>query len=90
MIIEIKGLPDGQAIKHINVDITFDESGPVVKSTVDTTSEPHSFKQPSQPASIAPTTSQESSVDNGAIPRPVIDTERERKEVPSEMTDMEF
>ena len=29
MIIEIKGLPEGQKIKHINVDITFDDNGEI-------------------------------------------------------------
>lgn len=38
MIIEIKDLPNGQLIKHINVDITFDENGTVLKT--ETKSEP--------------------------------------------------
>ena len=32
MIIEIKGLPDGHKIKHINVDITFADGSCVVKT----------------------------------------------------------
>ena len=33
MNISITGLPEGQKIKHINVDITFDEGGAISQST---------------------------------------------------------
>lgn len=67
MIIEIKNLPQGRKVKHINVDITFEEDG----VSVDTK-----------------TTNQ--------IEMPIVEspqkepTKREQKEVPPEMTDMEF
>lgn len=93
MIIEIKGLPNGQAIKHINVDITFDETGPVVRSTVDTSeNQKHSFTPKPQPQQTNPAqTAVDSSIDSSLIvERPNIEEQRERKEVPAEMTDLEF
>jgi hypothetical protein len=76
MIIEIKDLPQGRKVKHINVDITFEEDGVVVKTKTEPT-------------------------DSGSVDLPKFDMsentipvsepiEREHKEIPPEMTDMEF
>lgn len=85
MIIKIEGLPEGRTVKHINVDITFDETGPVVKSTVDTTAPTKLDARQDTPQ--APSTEP---VQNIAVDRPVVDEPRERKEIPPEMSDMEF
>ena len=79
MIIEIKGLPDGRTVKHINVDITFDETGPVVKQTVI----PHS-----QPAPTEPQTGNVN--DNSPVIAPDTHIERPAVEIPPEMRDLEF
>ena len=48
MIIEIKGLPEGQKIQHINVDVTFAPGGePIIRTR--TTPEPK--KAPTQSTS---------------------------------------
>jgi hypothetical protein len=48
MIIEIKGLPNGQKIKHINVDVTFTEtSDPIVISTTQTEKKQDDSNRPS-------------------------------------------
>lgn len=79
MIIEIKGLPTGQKIKHINVNITFDD---VVTAT---TSTDPVFKPP---VSIEQGNVQELST----IPVPPTNNidDRPKKDIPYEMTDMEF
>lgn len=72
MIIEIKDLPSGRKVKHISVDITFEEDGsPVVKTS--TAEEPK----------------EEIKFENVEPPK-VQDSQREQKEIPPEMSDMEF
>jgi hypothetical protein len=84
MIIEIKDLPHGRKVKHINVDITFEEDGEVqVQTKVEDI-------KISKPTKIAPAPVAESNDTDAVIERPVIPEEREKKEVPQEMTDMEF
>lgn len=81
MIIEIKGLPNGKSIKHINIDVTFDEGGNAkVEQTVDQ-DEPVILS--GNPISPSP----QSNADSPAVPNI---PEPEAKEIPKEMTDMEF
>ena len=63
MIIEIKNLPSGRKVKHINVDITFEEDNVSVVAKTDNKLE---------------------------VPVAESSPKREQKEVPPEMTDMEF
>ncbi len=84
MIIEIKGLPEGQKIKHINVDIEFDDSGEIESVNVNPLTE-GSYK----------TNAKEQSVTNlkpviQAPPATSQDTNREQKEIPNEMKNIEF
>lgn len=72
MIIEIKNLPEGRKVKHINVDITFEEDGAVVKTVTEEKS-----PQPNVKFDNVPTP-----------PQTVV--EREHKEIPPEMQDLEF
>lgn len=115
MIIEIKDLPEGRKVKHINVDITFEEDGVVVK-TDKTDKKPYSPTVTITPddiddACVDPETPilepfEESEIDFSSNQRPVVDKDflsvdefepkvpepiiREKKEIPPEMTDMEF
>ena len=75
MIIEIKDLPEGRKVKHINVDIKFEEDGSVVVK---------SKTEPSVEVEESPVV-----FDTAPVP-PVTNIERERKEVPPEMQDLEF
>ena len=79
MIIEIKGLPTGQKIKHINVDITFDDDGTATVRTDPVFKPPVSIEQGN-------------TQDLPAIPVPPTNNidDRPKKDIPSEMTDMEF
>ncbi len=83
MIIEIKGLPDGHKIKHINVDITFADGSCVVKTHAE---QRHDLK-------VEHVQNVEHNDDDHreviAAPSNDIDT-RPKKEIPPEMTDMEF
>ena len=88
MIIEIKNLPTDRKVKHITFDISFEDDGtPVVKTstpTVETTTKP-------TPASPSVQAAPQPQQNNQPTPTPVVDnTNREHKEVPPEMTDMEF
>lgn len=89
MIIEIKGLPEGQKIKHINVDVTFDDSGEVVVKTVmdPNVKKIEKLDLPPMPKPEPPRNMRRDHKEE----RPVIDIEkREVKDVPNEMKDMEF
>lgn len=94
MIIEIKGLPDGHKIKHINVDITFADGSCVVKTHAE---QRHDVKF--EHVSHAVQGQQDLHKDDVqrdvitapsiTAPNNDIDT-RPKKEIPPEMTDMEF
>lgn len=93
MIIEIKDLPHGRKVKHINVDITFEEDGGVVvnassdtQPSISTRNFPESPIDPKDPIDHQETQSESPS----DIERPVISEDRPKKEVPSEMLDLEF
>jgi hypothetical protein len=88
MIIEIKDLPHGRKVKHINVDITFEEDGTIstiVKDEVDTTASSE------KGASRAQSQETESDVkfESTETPTPNLE-DRPKKEIPPEMQDMEF
>lgn len=86
MIIKIEGLPNDRKIKHINVDISFEDGEPVVNASVDTISQP----QPIAPRGTAETeTTASEAPEAPEAPKPEI-IEREKKEIPPEMLDMEF
>ena len=92
MIIEIKGLPDGHKIKHINVDITFADGSCVVKTHAE---QRHDLKVEHVGRAVQdPQDQQDQHNDDDhreviAAPSNDIDT-RPKKEIPPEMTDMEF
>lgn len=79
MIIKVEGLPQGQKIKHINVDIQFEDDVAIVK----TKTEP----------SVKSVEDKDSNIE---FDRPVhpgasdSDETREQKDIPKEMTDVEF
>ena len=84
MIIKIEGLPDGQKIKHINVDISFEDDGSaVVKTKTDT----ETGIQIDKPKSVV-----ESDIDfePPKAPEHFHFDDRPQKEVPPEMQDLEF
>ena len=93
MIIEISGLPEGQKIKHINVDIKFEDDGSAtVNSTVDGKETDKSFNETpvnEEPLSVDTVQALGTGTDD-LITAPLIDEEREHKDIPPEMTDMEF
>ena len=89
MIIEIKGLPDGHKIKHINVDITFADGSCVVKTHAE---QRHGVKVEHVGHAVQGQQDQHNDDDHReviAAPSKDIDT-RPKKEIPPEMTDMEF
>lgn len=92
MIIEIKGLPDGHKIKHINVDITFADGSCVVKTHAE---QRHDVKVEHVGHAVRDQQDQQDQHNNDdhreviAAPGNDIDT-RPKKEIPPEMTDMEF
>jgi len=75
MIIKIEGL-NGRNIKHINVDITFEDNGDItINKKIDSES--------SKLADVEPTPE--------PIAKPdVNNTKRKKKEIPKEMKDQEF
>lgn len=89
MIIEIKGLPDGHKIKHINVDITFADGSCVVKTHAE---QRHDVKV----EHVGHTAQDQQDQHNDDDHREVIAAlrnaiyARPKKEIPPEMTDMEF
>jgi hypothetical protein len=92
MIIEIKGLPDGHKIKHINVDITFDDGSCVVK----THAEPSHAMDVDHVQNVAQRQEAVQDLHKDDVQREVIaapnnniDT-RPKKEIPPEMVDIEF
>ncbi len=89
MIIEIKGLPDGHKIKHINVDITFADGSCVVKTHAE---QRHDLKVEHVGRAVQDLQDQHNDDDHReviAAPSNDIGT-RPKKEIPPEMTDMEF
>lgn len=79
MIIEIRDLPKDRKVKHITFDITFEEGGTTVVQQV----QPPIQFNPEQKPSVDQVTQTE-------VERPVIPAERVHKDIPPEMTDMEF
>jgi hypothetical protein len=98
MIIEIKGLPDGHKIKHINVDITFADGSCVVKTHAEP-SHVQNVEHIVQNVSHAVQGQQDRHDDDDhreviaapsiTAPNNNIDT-RPKKEIPPEMVDIEF
>ena len=92
MIIEIKGLPDGHKIKHINVDITFADGSCVVKTHAE---QRHDVKVEHVGHAAQDQQDQQDQHNDDdhreviAAPSNDIDA-RPKKEIPPEMTDMEF
>jgi hypothetical protein len=87
MIIEIKGLPENQKIKHINVDITFDDSGsPIVKTPALELSDTFDVNEKITTNRVGTQSAQDT-----ATPRTQNDdVNRPKREIPSEMTNIEF
>ena len=79
MIIEIKGLPEGQIIKHISVDITFDEHGNVDEVHHTTTQKPIQFDGPLDALDAT-----------GIDFTPEEIETRKKVDIPAEMMDMEI
>ena len=108
MIIEIKGLPDGHKIKHINVDITFADGSCVVKTHAEPShaqNVEHIVQNVSHAVQghqdrredddhrevIAAPSITAPSITAPSITAPNNDIDsRPKKEIPPEMTDMEF
>jgi len=92
MLIKIEDFPNGKSIKHITIDISFDEDGtPQTKVNQDYEVSPipkHSPKvyQPSTAPYIAPDHSHPAIVD----PHIAIGTTTGTTAIPKEMTDLEF
>jgi hypothetical protein len=78
MIIKIEGLPEGHKIKHMNVDITFEENGDVtINKKVEKVPEPPKL------ADVEP--------DTEPVAKPEIEhDDRPEKEIPKEMKDEVF
>lgn len=81
MTIKIEGLPEGQTIKHINVDIQFEDGEPKIKTNLDETAELKSV-QAKKPENLHAETTP-----NGPNIRT---SERPQKEIPDEMQNLEF
>lgn len=81
MTIKIEGLPAGQTIKHINVDIQFEDGNTKIKTKLDET-EPVKTFQPKEPENL-----QAETTPSGPNFRNI---ERPQKEIPDEMKDLEF
>lgn len=79
MIIEIKNLPEGRKVKHINFDISFEEDGSAVVRTNSVQSYIHHSENNTINDEVAP-----------KVDVPKIHLQREHKEVPPEMKDLEF
>lgn len=100
MIIEIKGLPDGHKIKHINVDITFADGSCVVKTRAEPSQDMRVQRVEHAVQDRQDRQGQREDDDHREViaapptapptaPNNDIDT-RPKKEIPPEMTDMEF
>lgn len=107
MIIEIKNLPEGRKLKHINVDVSFEEDGIAGNAgntgtasfvqqvtTGDfwegekTVNYPKKEAVEDAPKDTTKEDTQES--DSLEIAKPVIKERTVKKDIPAEMTDMEF
>lgn len=89
MIIEIKGLPDGHKIKHINVDVTFADGSCLVK----TRAEPSHVMDVAHVSQAVQTVQDQhdDDVPSASIAAPNNDIgTRPKKEIPPEMVDTEF
>lgn len=90
MIIEIKDLPQDRKVKHITFDITFEEDGsPIVKSTPTV---PYIVPaMPQSPYVVTSDTTANVPVTNLTAPTtPEGPNARAPKDIPPEMTNMEF
>ena len=88
MKIEITGLPEGQKIQHINVDITFEEDGTPIVETKQEMQEKSLIRKNTEAKKND--VSENQHVPGAPVPPIINNDNREQKEVPSEMTDMEF
>ena len=90
MKITIEGLPEGQKIKHINVDISFDEDGnprtvtrvKPQRESVDNEEMKAHVEAQVPPVNVQPPMTQ--------VAQPSVDGPREAKEIPPEMQDISF
>ncbi len=87
MIIEIRGLPEGQKIKKLTVDVDFDEEGNAstvtrVKPQRDNEAMKAHVEAQVPPVNVQPPMTQ--------VPQPSVDGPRAAKEIPPEMQDLEF
>lgn len=98
MIIEIKDLPEGQVVKHISVDISFE--GSEVNQRVNITGDSNNSETLSEPKKEVPeieeplsAKSAQSSINDSVadvqIPE-ISQTERKPKPIPTEMTELEL
>jgi hypothetical protein len=78
MLIKIEGLPEGQKIEHINVDIKFVDGVATAKTTTKVETEPKDIPLTSN---LTASTTPEG---------PNIRSSSESKPIPPEMSDMEF
>ena len=97
MIIEIKGLPDGHKIKHINVDITFADGSCVVKTHAEPSQDmrvqrvEHAVQDRQDRQGQREDDDHREVIAASSITAPSNDIDsRPKKEIPPEMTDMEF
>jgi len=88
MIIEIRHLPTGQKIKHINVDIEFDD----VEETTRITTANSSIEIKDEKSHVEKSSGEKPATDfsNISPTRPAIPEKREHKEIPAEMKDLEL
>lgn len=96
MIIEIKDLPEGRKVKHINVDISFEEDGNV---KVQTNNNIDFYEMPTtvnystaseKDENIEEKVESTESTESVKIEKPVIKERKANKDIPPEMTDMEL
>jgi hypothetical protein len=84
MLIEIKDLPEGKRIEHINIDITFENGVPVVNSKVVEKTE----GVITPPKSELPVKTGSETLIAG--PGPIVLETRPNVEIPDEMKDLTF
>ena len=85
MIIEIKNLPNGQKIKHVHIDIDFDDNGNVSEERVSVNNDiqqSNEFKKNEQFTNLEPHIHESKEIQH--------EEARERMDIPPEMLDGEF
>lgn len=98
MIIEIKDLPEGQVVKHISVDISFE--GSEINQRVNITGDSNNSETQTLPKKEVPeieeplsakSSNYEMNESSDDVQIPVISqTERKPKPIPTEMTELEL